>query len=351
MYKIRVLIVDDSAYSRQTIRKMLETDQGIEVVGISSDGVDAMTKTLKFKPDLITLDLEMPGMDGFSFLRWLMKKKPIPVIIVSSYSDSKTVFKALELGAADFVTKPPKITSIEFQNMEKDLLRKVKGIKDLRIDRLSKNLELLEERDIQQTSSEKSEHGIEAIAIGASTGGPAALKIILIGLPSDFPAGIVISQHMPKGFTASFAERLNSISKVRVKEATDGDEVEKGKVLICPGGSHMLFRKRGRKIVATIKEPKNTDKYVPSVDMMMSSVAEVFGRKTMGIVLTGMGSDGIEGMLEIKKRGGYTIAESEDTAVVFGMPSEVIKVGAAGRVLPISEIPVEIIKVVQTGHA
>jgi two-component system chemotaxis response regulator CheB len=147
MYKIRVLIVDDSAYSRQTIRKMLETDQGIEVVGISSDGVDAMTKTLKFKPDLITLDLEMPGMDGFSFLRWLMKKKPIPVIIVSSYSDSKTVFKALELGAADFVTKPPKITSIEFQNMEKDLLMKVKGIKDLRIDRLSKNLELFEERD------------------------------------------------------------------------------------------------------------------------------------------------------------------------------------------------------------
>jgi two-component system chemotaxis response regulator CheB len=235
--------------------------------------------------------------------------------------------------------------------MEKDLLRKVKGIKDLRMDKLSKNLELYEERKTQQIFSKKSEHGIEAIAIGASTGGPAALKIILTRLPSDFPAGIVISQHMPKGFTASFAERLNSISKVRVKEATDGDEVEKGKVLICPGGSHMLFRKRGRKIVATIKEPKNTDKYVPSVDMMMSSVAEVFGRKTMGIVLTGMGSDGIEGMLEIKKRGGYTIAESEDTAVVFGMPSEVIKVGAAGRVLPISEIPVEIIKVVQTGHA
>jgi two-component system chemotaxis response regulator CheB len=352
MSKIRVLIVDDSAYSRQTIRKMLETDQGIEVVGISSDGVDAMTKTLKFKPDLITLDLEMPGMDGFSFLRWLMKKKPIPVIIVSSYSDSKTVFKALELGAADFVTKPPKITSIEFQNMGKDLLRKVKGIKDLRIDRLSKNLELLEERDThQQRSPEKSEHGIEAIAIGASTGGPAALKIILTRLPSDFPAGIVISQHMPKGFTASFAERLNSISKVRVKEATDGDEVEKGKVLICPGGSHMLFRKRGRKTVTTIKEPKNTDKYVPSVDMMMLSVAEVFGNRTMGVVLTGMGSDGMEGMLEIKKRGGYTIAESEDTAVVFGMPSEVIKAGAAGRVLPISEIPVEIIKLVQTVQA
>jgi len=347
MSKINVLVVDDSAYSRQTIRKMLEKDPRIEVAGISSDGVDAMAKTLKLMPDLITLDLEMPGMDGFSFLRWLMKKRPTPVIIVSSYSDSKTVFKALELGAADFIAKPPKMNSVEFQNMEKDLLSKVKGIKDFRMDRLSKNLKLLEGERTQQTSSESLEHGIEAVAIGASSGRPAALKIILTRLPSDFPAGIVISQHMPRGFTASFAERLNGISKVRVKEARDGDEVERGKVLICPGGFHMLFRKKGQRIVATIKESKNTDKYIPSVDMMMSSAAEVFGPKTMGVVLTGMGSDGLEGMLEIKKRGGYTIAESEDTAVVFGMPSEVIKAGAAGRVLPISEIPVEIVKLVR----
>ncbi|MDP2753646.1 MAG: chemotaxis response regulator protein-glutamate methylesterase [Nitrospirota bacterium] len=347
MSKIKVLIVDDSAYSRQTIKKMLETDPGIEVAGISSDGIDAMAKTLKLRPDLITLDLEMPGMDGFSFLRWLMKKKPTPVIIVSSYSDSRTVFKALELGAADFIAKPPKIASTEFQNMEKDLLSKVKGIKDFRMDRLSKNLELLEEENIQHTSLKRSDYDIEAVAIGASTGGPAALKIILTKLPSDFPAGIVISQHMPKGFTSSFAERLNGISKMHIKEAAEGDEVEKGKVLICPGGYHMLFRKRGRRIVATIKEPKNTDKYIPSVDMMMLSAAEVFGPKTMGVVLTGMGSDGIEGMLEIKKRGGYTMVESEDTAVVFGMPSEVIKAGAAGRVLPLSEIPLEIIKLVR----
>jgi two-component system chemotaxis response regulator CheB len=347
MPKIKVLIVDDSAYSRQTIKKMLETDPGIDVSGISADGIDAMAKTIKIKPDLITLDLEMPGMDGFSFLRWLMKKRPTPVIIVSSYSDSKTVFKALELGAADFIAKPPKTASIEFQKMEKDLLSKVKGIKDLRMDRLSKNLELLEEDGDQQTFPKGSAHDIEAVAIGASTGGPAALKIVLTRLPSDFPAAIVVSQHMPKGFTSSFAERLNGISKVRIKEATDGDEVEPGKVLICPGGYHLLFRKKGRRIVATIKEPKNTDKYVPSVDMMMSSVAEVFGPKTLGVVLTGMGSDGTEGMLEIKKRGGYTIAESEDTAVVFGMPAEVIKAGAAGRVLPLSEIPLEIIKLVR----
>ena len=346
MHKIRVLIVDDSAFSRQVIRKMLDKDTDIEVAGISSDGIDAMTKTIKLRPDLITLDLEMPGMDGFTFLRWLMKKRPTPVIIVSSYSDSKTVFKALELGAVDFIAKPPKMPLKEFHNIEKDLLGKVKGIKKLRLDKLSKNLELLEGENTRQLSLARSGLGIEVVAIGSSTGGPSALKIILTRLPSDFPAGIVVSQHMPKGFTDSFAERLDSISNMHVKEAKDGDEVERGGVLICPGGFHMLFRKKGQRTVAAIKEPKSTDKYIPSIDMMMSSAAEVFGPRTMGIVLTGMGSDGIEGMLKIKTAGGYTIAESEDSAVVFGMPAEVIKAGAAEKVLPLSEIPAEIIRLV-----
>lgn len=347
MSKIRVLIVDDSAYSRQTIKRMLEDDSGIEVVGISSDGIDAMAKTIKLKPDLITLDLEMPEMDGFSFLRWLMRKGPIPVIIVSSFADSKTVFRALELGAADFIAKPSRTTSLGIQNLQKDLLRKVKGIRELRMDRLSKNLELLEESEGRPRSSERPDKSIEAVAIGSSTGGPAALKIILTRLPSDFPAGIVISQHMPRGFTASFAERLNGMSKVHIKEAGDGDEVEPGKVLICPGGFHMYFRKKGRRIITSLKEPKSSDKYIPSVDTMMTSIADLFGHRSMGVVLTGMGSDGKNGMLEIKKKGGYTIVESEDTAVVFGMPSEVIKAGAAERILPISEIPDEMIKLVK----
>ncbi|NWF76379.1 MAG: chemotaxis response regulator protein-glutamate methylesterase [Nitrospirae bacterium] len=346
MSKTRVLIVDDSAYSRQIIRRTLESDKGIEVVGVSSDGIDAMAKTIKIKPDIITLDLEMPEMDGFSFLRWLMKKHPIPVIIVSSYSDSKTVFKALELGAADFIAKPSRIVSANLQNLQQDLLRKVKGIKNFRIDRLSKNLNLLEERTSGISPPEKLSCEIEAIGIGSSTGGPAALKIILSRLPEDFPAGIVISQHMPKGFTASFAERLNGISKLSVREAKDGEEITTGKVLICPGGFHMLFKKRGRRVVTSLKESKTTDKYVPSVDMMMSSLADIYGNKTMGIVLTGMGNDGKGGMLEIKKKGGYTIVESEDTAVVFGMPNEVIKSGAASRVLPLQEIPEELTKLV-----
>jgi two-component system chemotaxis response regulator CheB len=215
------------------------------------------------------------------------------------------------------------------------------------MDRLSRNLELLGEEHPRRKPSEISRHPIETVVIGASTGGPAALKIILSRLPADFPAGIAISQHMPKGFTASFAERLNGISKVHVKEARDGDELGSGKVLVCPGGSHLVFKKRGEKIVASIKEPKSTDKYTPSADVMMVSASEIFGRRTMGIVLTGMGNDGKAGMLEIKRRGGYTIAESEDSAVVFGMPSEVIKAGAAERVLPIAQIPVEMLSVIK----
>jgi two-component system chemotaxis response regulator CheB len=347
MYKVSVLIIDDSAYSRQTIKKMLESDPHIEVAGTASDGIDAMAKTLRLKPDLITLDLEMPEMDGFSFLRWLMQNRPTPVIIVSSFSDSKTVFKALEFGAADFVAKPPRMASTEFEKLGKDLLRKVKGIKDLRMDKLSKNLELLQEENSLKTLTERPKNMIEAVAIGSSTGGPAALKILLGRLPSDFPPGIAISQHMPKGFTASFAERLNGISKVRIKEAGEGDELKHGKVLICPGGFHMFFKKRGSRIFASLREPKGTDKYIPSVDIMMSSLSEIFGRRMMGIVLTGMGNDGKAGMLEIKKRGGYTIAESEETAVVYGMPSEVIKAGAAERVLPISQIPIEMIRIIK----
>jgi two-component system chemotaxis response regulator CheB len=286
----------------------------------------------------------MPGMDGFTFLRWLMKKRPTPVIIVSSYSDSKTVFKALELGAADFIAKPQKIAREEFQKLQVDLLRKVRGMNQLRMDRLSKNIELLDEEKKEEKYLVESDRGIELIAIGSSTGGPNALKIIMTRLPSDFPASIVVSQHMPMGFTASFAERLNGLARVDVREAQDGDIVEGGKVLICPGGHHMLFKNKGNRVVATIKKSKGSDKYIPSIDLMMSSASKIFGSRMIGIVLTGMGSDGASGMLEIKKKGGYTIAESEETAVVFGMPSGVINAGAAGRVLPISEIPDEMIK-------
>lgn len=342
MSKVKVLIVDDSAYSRQTIKKILEEEANIEIVDIATNGIEAMAKTLKLKPDLITLDIEMPEMDGFTFLRWLMKKSPTPVIIVSSHADSQTVFKALDFGAADFVAKPPRLSPAGFSNFQKDLIKKIKGINQLNLDKLSKTLEL-DTASNDETGEESTDESIRVVGIGSSTGGPAALKIIITRLPFDYPC-VVVSQHMPRGFTSSFADRLNTISKVYVKEAEEGDEIEDGKVLICPGGYHMSFKKKGKKVITLLKESKTTDKYVPSIDTMLSSLAEIFGSKAAGVILTGMGNDGKQGMLDIKRKGGYTIVESEDTAIVFGMPNEVIKAGAAKKILPLPEIPIEMIK-------
>jgi len=342
----KVLIVDDSAYTRQMIKKIIEQEEGLEVVGIASDGIDAMAKTLRLKPDIITLDFEMPEMDGFSFLRWLMRERPTPVIMVSSHNDSKTVFKALEFGAVDFITKPTKRASLELQSIEKDLIRKIRGLKDIRLDILSKNLRLLDNEEPVETAGEVGKQSVQVVAIGSSTGGPAALQIVLSRMPADFPAGIIISQHMPRGFTGQLSERLNRLSQLRIKEAQDLDPIKPGHVLICPGGYHLNVRRRGSKNVVILKEGKITDKYIPSVDHMMKSAADAFGANTMGVVLTGMGNDGKQGVVEIKTKGGYTIAESEASAVVFGMPAEAIKTGAVESVLPISEIAAEILRVV-----
>lgn len=344
--KTKVLIVDDSAYTRQMIKKIIEQDPNLEVAGIATDGIDAMAKTLRLKPDIITLDFEMPEMDGFSFLRWLMRERPTPVIMVSSHGDSRTVFKALELGAVDFIAKPTRRASVELHSIEKDLIRKVQGIKNIRLDLLSKNLELLAGGDSADAFSERKESQIRVVAVGSSTGGPAALQIVLTRLPADFPAAILVSQHMPKGFTGPLSVRLNKLSPLKIKEAEDLDPVEPGAVLICPGGYHLGLRKKGRDVVVALKEGKDTDKYVPSVDYMMKSVADSYQGNTMGVILTGMGNDGKNGMVEIKTKGGYTIAESEESAVVFGMPGEAIKAGAADSVLRVSEIPAEILRVV-----
>ena len=345
--KTRVLIVDDSAYTRQTMKKMLEEDSSLEVVGIATDGIDAMSKTLRLQPDIITLDFEMPEMDGFSFLRWLMKERPTPVIMVSSHADSKTVFKALELGAVDFIAKPTRRASIELQTIEKDLVRKIRGIKDIRLDILSKNLELLDREEVVAIpQARRKQQAIDVVAVGSSTGGPAALQIILTRLPADFQAAMVISQHMPKGFTGPLAERLNKLSQLTIKEAEDRDHIKGGTVYICPGGFHLGISQKNQKPVIVLKEGRLTDKYTPSVDYMMHRLAEQYGASSMGVILTGMGNDGKNGMLEIKAKGGYTIAEAESSAVVFGMPAEAIKAGAVETVLPISEIPSAIIRVV-----
>jgi two-component system chemotaxis response regulator CheB len=340
--KINVLVVDDSAFSRQAIKSMLEADPDVNVVAIATDGMDAMSKAMKLKPDVITLDLEMPEMDGFSFLRWLMRQMPVPVIMVSSHADSKTVFKALELGAVDFVEKPTKRATVELMKIEKDLLSKIQGVRKMNMDVIFKNLRFMEQKDNEILKEGTLEDKMELVAIGTSTGGPPAIQFILQDMPKDFPAGIVISQHMPRGFTKPMSERLDEMVAFNVKEAEDGEEVREGAALICPGGYHMALIKRGGKIRVTLKEATPSDKYVPSVNVMMQTAAEIFGSRLMGVVLTGMGNDGTNGMLEVLANGGLTIAESEETAVVYGMPAEVVSAGAARRVLPLYDIPREI---------
>lgn len=346
--KIRVLVVDDSPYSRQTIKEMLETDADIEVLDVACNGIEAMAKTLKLKPDVITLDFEMPQMDGFSFLRWVMKERPMPVVMVTSFSDSTTVFKALELGAVDFVAKPSRRASTDLRTIQDDLLGKIKGTRHLKMDRLSISRDLIQQTpdDVERMADivleEESSEGPRVVSIGASTGGPTALQIILTRLPAHFPAAILVSQHMPKGFTKPFAERLAKLSRIKVREAADGDLVESGKALVCPGGHHMTLKGKSGTVRVVLKESSAKDKYVPSVDIMMSYAAEQFGPTTTGVILTGMGNDGKMGIVEIKRKGGYTIAEAESTAVIFGMPNEAIKTGSVDRILPLYKIAGEI---------
>jgi two-component system chemotaxis response regulator CheB len=347
MKKVRALVVDDSAYNRTAITQMLASDEGIEVVGSAIDGVDAISKTLRLGPDVITLDLEMPNMDGFTFLRWLMKERPTPVLVLSSLSDSRSVFRALELGAVDFLAKPEVRISKSIVSIRDDLVAKIHAVLNLEMDKVKSTIDLLSREQAAPIARKEEEaqraHGpVQVVAIASSTGGPPAIQAILGALPADLSAGIVIAQHMPPGFTRSFAERLNKLSSIVVSEAAAGDRVEPGTALIAPGGHHLLVRKDRRGLTAELVPRSPSDKYVPSADLMMVSVAEACGPAVLGVVLTGMGKDGAEGVIAIKKKRGHCLAESEESAVIFGMPQEAIRTGAVDKVLPLDKMAVEI---------
>ena len=344
---IKALVVDDSAFNRSAISQMLAIDTGIEVVGTAIDGVDAIGKTLRLSPDVITLDLEMPNMDGFTFLRWLMKERPTPVLVISSRSDSRSVFRALELGAVDFLAKPEARISKSLEGIREELLMKVRAMPSLEMGKVRSTVDLLARERVapvsrkdEETTPQKSV--IEIVAIAASTGGPPALQAILSGLPGDLGAGIVISQHMPPGFTRSFAERLNKLAPLIVSEAAAGDRIRSGMALIAPGGHHLLVKRDREGLFVEIVPREPSDKYVPSADRMMASVAEACGSAVLGVVLTGMGNDGTAGALAIKRLNGQCIAESKESAVIFGMPQEAIRSGAVDKVLPLSQMVDEI---------
>jgi two-component system chemotaxis response regulator CheB len=356
MDKIKALVVDDSAYNRTVITRMLASDEGIEVIGSATDGVDAIAKTLRLQPDVITLDLEMPNMDGFTFLRWLMKERPTPALVLSSRSDSRSVFRAMELGAVDFLVKPEVRISKSIESIRDELVSKVHAVLNLEMGKIRSTIDLISTEGVAPPARKEDdklvEKGpIEIVAIASSTGGPPAIQAILTALPPDFAAAIAISQHMPPGFTKSFAERLNKLTPLMVSEASAGDRIGPGTVLIAPGGYHLIIKKDSVGFVADLIARSPGDKYVPSADRMMVSIAEACGPATLGVVLTGMGRDGVEGVNAIKSKRGQCLAESEESAVIFGMPQEAIRTGAVDKVLPLSKMAEEIIERCRGGRS
>ncbi len=346
---IKVLVVDDSAYNRRTIIRMLEEIPGVRVVDYACDGEEALRKAIDLKPDLITLDLEMPRMDGFTVLRIIMQNRPVPVIVVSSRSDDENVFKAMEFGAVTFIPKPSARISPELFDIRDDLHEKVKAIVQTDMDKVLRRSSIEEEGGTKQriqAGIRKGRKGseVELVAIGASTGGPPALQKIISSIQDHLPVGFVISQHMPPGFTRAFADRLNKFSAMEVKEAETGDEVKAGRILVAPGGSNMVFRRQSGKVVVKISDPESGQRYVPSVDAMFNSASEFFGSSMLGVVLTGMGNDGAEGTRRIKLNGGKVLAESEESSVVFGMPKEAIATGDVSKIVTLDKMCDEILK-------
>jgi two-component system chemotaxis response regulator CheB len=345
-HKVRVLIVDDSAFARRTITKILESDPRVEVVGTAWDGLEAIEKIPKLKPDIVTMDLNMPHMTGMEAIDIIMREMPLPVIVISSLNQEiiEETLEALEHGAIDFILKPTERASDKLFQIGSQLINKIVAIASLKLKKKLVQSPIRTTRTRKQVvhplvSRPSSSVKVDCIAIGVSTGGPTALYQIIPKLPEDFPAGIVIIQHMPPGFTKPLAERMDKNSNITVKEAEMSDEIIPGVALIAPGGYHLfLERNKNHKVIARIDtEPSNLI-HIPSVDVTFSSVAEIYRNRSLGIILTGMGKDGVEGLQKIKNYGGASIAEDESTCVVFGMPEVAIQKGIVDKVAPIHDI-------------
>ena len=344
---IRVLIVDDSAVVRQTLSSILQTDPEIEVMGTASDPYVAAKKIQLEVPDVITLDVEMPRMDGLTFLKKIMTQHPIPVLIISSLTEegSQTALRALEYGAVDVIAKPRMDTKLFIEESKIRLTEAVKAAASAKLLQRTPSFMRVEPKlsadavipkhEVTSYSMIKTTEVI--IAVGASTGGTEALRVFLEAMPENCP-GIVIVQHMPENFTRSFANRLNEMCKIGVKEAENGDTVLPGHALIAPGNKHTLLKRSGAKYYVEVKEGPLVNRHRPSVDVLFRSTARYAGANAVGIIMTGMGDDGAKGLLEMKEAGAKTAAQDEATCVVYGMPKEAVKLGAADRVLPLEKL-------------
>ena len=349
---VKVLIVDDSAFMRNALSSMLGTDPEIQVIGIARDGIEAIEKVQSLKPDIVTMDVEMPRLDGIAALRQIMGKCPVPVIMVSSLTtdDAKVTLDALDLGAADFIPKNLSNLSIDIVKIREVLISKVKQIARKGMPKRYWRpvpIQKKEERPFVMPARTTGERRVSVVAIGSSTGGPKALQEIIPKLPKEFPVPVLISQHMPASFTGAFAQRLNELSQVTVKEAEEGDVLKAGVVLIAPGRGHMrVQRRRSLETVVSISDSSEEFIYRPSVDALMFSVSECFPGRALGVILTGMGNDGVKGMTSMKQTGARIFAQNEETCVVYGMPKAVVDAGIADKILAVEELAGEIVNAV-----
>lgn len=347
MRPIKVLIVDDSAVVRQMYKTLLESEPDIQVIGTASDPYIAVQKIQKERPDVITLDIEMPRMDGLTFLKKIMSQAPMPVVVISNQTSrgADVALKALEIGAVDVMSKPGLSTEAELAESRIHLTDKVRSAFYARTGKRQERAEVV--APPKKVSGESvSVNSSTFIAIGASTGGTEAIRTLLESLPAQMPPMLIV-QHMPEKFTASFAKRLNEVCALTVKEAEDGETIMANTVYIAPGGLHMAVKAAHGKPAIRIFSDELVNRHRPSVNVLFNSVAELKGKNAIGIILTGMGDDGASGMLAMHEKGAYTLAQDENSCVVFGMPNKAIAAGGVSRVLPLTEIAHELCSRVQ----
>jgi two-component system chemotaxis response regulator CheB len=348
---LRVLVVDDSAYVRKVIKQMLSRSPFIDVVGAARDGEDALGLVEELHPDVVTLDLIMPGMGGLGFIREQMARRPVPILVVSIAEEkSQLVLDALDAGAIDFVQKPSALATEKVFEMADELIEKVKAAGDVQLAAVKPNdrsprpsvgppsFSAKQGRVSRPVGAQAEAAKFDIVVIGISTGGPQALKNLVPRLPSDFQVPIAVVMHMPVGYTHLYAERLNELSALEVREASEGDEVRPGCVLLAPAGQHLTFIRNNFRVTTHLDARPFDTLHRPSVDVLFRSAAEIFGNRVLGIVMTGMGNDGKEGSAYIMSRSGTVFAEAEESCVVFGMPRAVIEAGYASRTIPLQQI-------------
>jgi two-component system, chemotaxis family, protein-glutamate methylesterase/glutaminase len=343
--QVRVLVVDDSALMRKLISDIINTANGLEVVGTACNGQEAIEQVAKLRPDVVTLDVEMPVMNGLQALEQIMRLTPTPVVMLSSVtrSGAQETIKSLELGAVDFVCKPSASLSLDIRKVQQLLRAKVRMAAKANMRIPSAAVPVIP-REITKLRQPASNPADQVVVIGSSTGGPRALETVLTRLPGGLPAGVLIAQHMPEGFTASMAERFDTLSQLQISEARDGDLITPGCVLIAPGGKHLLV---GRHRHVEISDAPPHLGVKPGADLLMESAAQQIGADCLGVILTGMGRDGADGMLAIRKAGGRTIAQDEESCVVYGMPRAAVEIGAIEVSAPLDQIAENIVRILQ----